>query len=241
MEKGVTIGITRGRDPQKTENYRRWLTSSDVDVRVVDLNSVAEPVDEVVPMLDGVVLTGGSDVNPERYGREDASDVCTGIDIDRDALETTVFELATTNSVPILGICRGLQMINVLRGGTLIPHLPDSIPGSESHQKNAGVDSEHDVTVIPGSMLYKAVGELGGTVNSAHHQAIDRVAEGLTVSARSEDGVIEAVEPIDPNGRGYLLAVQWHPERMRDLQSPFSRNLLTAFLFEAESRSTLAL
>lgn len=241
MNSSVSIGLSRGRDFGKIENYRRWLTSTEVEVRIVDLNTHAEQLEEVVPVLDGVVLTGGSDVAPAQYGRPDAYDLCSDVDEERDALEASVFELAISNSVPTLGICRGLQIINVLRGGALIPHLPDTMPGTEIHQKSNGVDQEHDVHVVPGSVLYKAVGEISGTVNSAHHQAIDRLAEGLMVSARSDDGVIEAIEPIDPVGGGYLLGVQWHPERMANQESPFSRNLLHAFLFEAVSRRTLTL
>jgi len=207
-------------------------------VHVVDLADCAEPL-IAVDQLDALVLSGGSDVNPARYGQPEVMDLCRDIDDVRDDLETSVFEAAERRHLPILGICRGMQMINVLKGGTLIPDLPVEVPGGESHQKIDGHDQTHRVTVVPGSVLFKAVGELEGMVNTAHHQGVGRVAEGFVVSARSDDGVIEAIEPLDPSGRHYVIAVQWHPERMDDPESPFSRKLLEQFLFEGASRRIL--
>lgn len=228
----LTIGLTHARDLQRMENYVRWLTSSEIDVQVVDLNNTPE-LPGMVPTLDAVVLAGGGDLDPRLYGKPDEAERCEGIDSERDRLEAVVFSAATEACVPVLGICRGLQAINVFSGGTLHAHLPDVVDGSGIHQKEQGADREHEITVEPGSLLYKGVLQTSGTVNSAHHQGIDVLADGFVASAWSTDSIIEAVERIDPSGKGYVLGVQWHPERMQDRQNSFSKGLLYQFLFEA--------
>lgn len=166
----------------------------------------------VVTSLDGLIVAGGADVDPARYGQEPHPR--TGAPrTDRDVWEDALLTEAIAIELPFLGICRGAQVLNVALGGTLHQHLPDVV-GSERYQPSPAVFGDGEVTVEPGSRLAAMVGTVGadaGTlpVHYYHHQALDQVADGLTVTARSEDGVIEAVE-LDSVPFG--VAVQWHPE-----------------------------
>jgi putative glutamine amidotransferase len=171
----------------------------------VELTRDADPRG-VVERIDGLILSGGADVDPARYGAE--PDVNLGsIEPDRDEWELALFHAARERGVPILGICRGAQLTNVALGGTLRQHLEAS-EGSGHPQWDADVRAAaHEVNVVPDSLLSKVVDAHIG-VNSLHHQAIDQLGEGLVASAYAPDGVIEAVELPGEN----LLAVQWHPE-----------------------------
>jgi putative glutamine amidotransferase len=167
-------------------------------------------VDRVLDGIDGLIVTGGKDVDPARYGQE-PHPTTDQPRLDRDAWEDALLRGAIDRKLPFLGICRGAQVLNVALGGTLLQHLPDVV-GSTKYNLGGGVFNEVGVEVEPDSEL----GELiGGTANVKvyHHQSIDRVADGLTVTARSDDGIIQAVE-FDSVPFG--LAVQWHPEESQD-------------------------
>ncbi len=163
--------------------------------------------------LDGLIVAGGADVDPARYGQEPHPR--TGAPrTDRDAWEDALLTEAIAIELPFLGICRGAQVLNVALGGTLHQHLPDVV-GSERYQPSPAVFGEGEVTVEPDSRLAALIGAGSGRlaetlpVHYYHHQALDDVADGLVVTARSEDGVIEAVEL---DGVPFGLGVQWHPE-----------------------------
>jgi putative glutamine amidotransferase len=163
----------------------------------------------VVASLDGLIVAGGADVDPTRYGQEPHPR--TGAPrTDRDAWEDALLAEAIAIELPFLGICRGVQVLNVALGGTLHQHLPDVV-GSERYQPSPAVFGSGEVTVEPESRLAALLGSDVETlpVHYYHHQALDDVADGLTVTARSEDGVIEAVEL---DGVPFGLGVQWHPE-----------------------------
>ncbi|MEV0369761.1 gamma-glutamyl-gamma-aminobutyrate hydrolase family protein [Streptomyces sp. NPDC050636] len=155
----------------------------------------------VVGRLDGLVIAGGADVAPARYGAQPHPR--TGPpSLDRDAWELALIEAALAGGVPMLGICRGLQLLNVALGGTLVQHL-------DGHAGPPGVFEQHDIKPCPGTLLAGALPE-PVSVPTYHHQSVDRLGSGLLASAYAEDGTIEALEL--PDARGFTLAVQWHPE-----------------------------
>jgi putative glutamine amidotransferase len=169
-----------------------------------------EIVSHVLDRLDGLIVTGGRDVDPARYG-QDPHPTTDAPSPERDAWEDALLRGAIERELPFLGICRGAQVLNVALGGTLVQHLPDLV-GSTKYQLGEGNFNDVPVEVQEGSELSELVG--GGVIGKMyHHQSIDRVADGLTVSGRTADGVIEAVE-LDSVPFG--IAVQWHPEESQD-------------------------
>jgi len=162
--------------------------------------------------LDGVIVSGGPDVNPDRYGQ--VPHPKTGHPRDRrDEIEATLLEAATTVEVPTLAICRGLQVLNVLRGGTLLQHLPDVV-GHGGHVPDPRGHGAHSVRVEPGTLLAELVGWEHADVPTHHHQAVDRLGEGLVATAWAEDGTVEGVED---RSVPFLVGVQWHPEAGEDV------------------------
>lgn len=168
------------------------------------------PVADLVSELDGIVLPGGGDVAPELYGAEPAAE-SGGVDIERDRAEIALLAAATAAGLPILAVCRGIQLLNVARGGTLIQHLPavTSEPHLVVERRSELV---HNVHIDPDSELRKIVGVDDLGVNTLHHQAVDRVGDGLRAVAWAEDGIIEGLEDRDRR----IVAVQWHPEQLPD-------------------------
>jgi putative glutamine amidotransferase len=160
----------------------------------------------VIGRLDGLVVAGGADVDPARYDQE-AGPHTTATRPERDAAEIALLESALTRDLPLLAICRGMQLLNVLLGGTLLQHVPD-VPGTEPHQLGLGLFAERTVTTAEGSAVGRILGP-ATTVDCHHHQALDRIAAGVTASAWADDGLVEAVELPD---RRFCLGVQWHPE-----------------------------
>lgn len=158
---------------------------------------------------DGLLLLGGPDVDPARYGAERGPHTEPPVHL-RDEVEVALVEEATRRDLPTLGICRGMQLINVARGGTLEQHLPDRL-GNDEHRRTTGTfdGNEHAIEIAGGSRAAFSVGGEKTSVHSHHHQAVDQVGKGLFVSGRSPDGVPESIE--DP-GMRFLLGVQWHPE-----------------------------
>ncbi len=222
MKEKITIGIT---DCSKYANYQRWI-ENESGATVVKLSYRDNNIDDV-RKCDGVILSGGEDVHPRFYGKNEYLEFCDEIDEQRDEFEWKVLEYTEKNKLPVLGICRGLQVANVFFGGTLIPDIP--VFGKFDHSRTESDDRYHLVQVDPNSQLRDIVGASSGETNSAHHQAADRIGKGLIVNALSADGVIEAMER--KNGQGaFLQLVQWHPERMKNLDSAFSRNIRGKFI-----------
>jgi putative glutamine amidotransferase len=166
--------------------------------------------DAVLDGLDGLILAGGADIDPASYGAEPHR--CTGgTSPERDAAEIPLARRALERDVPLLGICRGMQLLNVAYGGTLIQHLPDDV-GHGDHRRRLGSfdGADHDVRLAPGSLAARACGELLHATKSHHHQGVDRLGDGLVASGWSVlDDLVEAIEA--PDAR-WALGVQWHPE-----------------------------
>lgn len=165
----------------------------------------AEP-EAVVELLSGLIMSGGSDIDPALHGASAGEHSTAGINGERDRFELALLEAALTVELPVLAICRGMQLLNIVRGGTLETHLPTA----ERHLHTPGVFSDHEVTLEPGSAVARAAGAQSLSVRSHHHQGIGRLGDGLVVSGRSDpDGVIEAIEL---PGRDHVLGVLWHTE-----------------------------
>lgn len=186
-----------------------------------DAELVEDP-DEVLDLIDGLVLVGGADIDPASYGQE-AHEATVETVPERDAFEIALVNAAIERGKPVLGICRGMQLINVARGGTLLQHLPEHF-GHGEHLRSVGSfdGADHEVILRAGSLAASAAGETEHATKSHHHQGIDRLGEGLVVSGHSTlDELPEAIEmerspsadPSDyPSARRFVLGVQWHPE-----------------------------
>ena len=205
------IGLTACR---KIEDYRQAVLHVGGEVRVVDPSM---EVGEVIGSIDGLLLTGGEDVAPARYGEEPHPSV-VDVDTARDEFEIALIGEARRRSLPIFAICRGIQMLNVACGGTLVQDIPSEVAGALEHSwtvpPHKPYDLAHEVWVDKDTLLARLIRErLSDTdaceANSRHHQAVKQIAPGFRVSATAPDGVIEAIE--DPAAR-FCLGVQWHPE-----------------------------
>jgi putative glutamine amidotransferase len=169
-----------------------------------------DAVEETLDALDGLIFSGGSDIDPTLYGA-DLHPETTGVRPDRDRGELALMEAALARDLPILAVCRGFEVMNVARGGDLVQHLPDVV-GHEDHKHTPGVFADHDVDVSADSRLGTLVGDRA-PVKSHHHQGIGRVGDGLEPVAWAEDGTVEGLE--DPTRR-FALGVLWHPEEGED-------------------------
>jgi len=182
-------------------------------------------IEEILDALDGLLFSGGADLDPESYGAE-AHPATTGTRPARDWAELALLEGALARDMPVLAVCRGSQVLNVARGGDLVQHLPDVV-GSELHREVSGVFSEHAVRVDPSSRVPDV-----GTVKSHHHQGFGRLGDGLREVAWADDGTVEAVE--DPDRR-FAVGVLWHPEAGEDARL-FDALVLEAARYHAEKK-----
>ena len=212
MSKLVAVSGTRRTDEGRervTLNtaYVRALAGAGLVPLVVPPILAPEAACSALDQVQGLVLTGGEDVDPARYGAAPHSRLGE-VDPLRDALELALIAGARARRLPILAICRGIQIVNVALGGTLYQDLPTERPGAIAHSDTR---SRHGLQIEPGSLMHRTLGAVSATVNSRHHQAIRDLAPPLRASAWSEDGVIEGAE-LGGAGDPWLLAVQWHPE-----------------------------
>jgi putative glutamine amidotransferase len=184
----------------------------------------------VLEPFDGLALIGGGDVDPARYGQPEHPDVY-GMEREREALEIDLLLEADRVAMPVLGVCRGLQLVNVAFGGTLHQHLPD-LPGLDRHGVPGGPRLVHEVKVAESSRLHEACGQTTLDATSSHHQGIDRLGEGLVPVAWTGDGLVEAIERQD----GWVVAVQWHPEETA-ATNPAQQGLFDAFAEQARRRA----
>ena len=173
---------------------------------------IGDGLGETLEVLDGLIFSGGSDLEPEMYG-QDAHEETYGTVRERDEAELALLSAALEHDMPVLAICRGSQVLNVALGGDLVQHLPEVV-GDEKHKHTPGVFADHDVEVEPGTRIGELLGDRA-PVKSHHHQGFGRLGTGLVEAARAEDGTIEAVE--DPSRR-FALGVLWHPEAGEDLK-----------------------
>ena len=222
--KPLRIALSSG-----SENYVKWVHRGDSTAEIIDLKGMH--VDTALKLLatcDAIVFTGGEDVVPAYYGKATDSARCES-NPGRDSLEMALIREAGKLKMPIFGVCRGQQILNVALGGTLIIDIPSDHPGNVIHRMDDYLRCFHSVSVVNGSQLQAVVKADTGWVTSNHHQAIEKPAPGLRISAWSHDSIAEAIEWSDPAGKPFFMAVQWHPERM-DAQNPLSTPLMKDFL-----------
>jgi putative glutamine amidotransferase len=229
-------GIPEGLPHSWVMNHRYFMALTSVGAvpwMVPLLDTDQDTLRAIYDNLDGVFIAGGVDVDPSSYG-EDRDELCGRTDLPRDIVEMTFTRWALDEGKPFLGICRGMQVMNVVQGGTLYQDTTAYFPGSIKHDyfPNAGFERDflaHHVDVDPSTRLHAAFGEERVMVNSMHHQGIRQLGDNLLASAFSPDGLIEAVE--SPNG-SFAVGVQWHPEMLID-SDPGTHRLYRAFMDEA--------
>lgn len=180
----------------------------------------------VLDAVDGLVLTGGEDVDARHYHATPHS--ANGpVHAARDAAELALARAARDRGKPTLAICRGIQVVNVAFGGTLLQDIPSEVGATINHDPNARTTRVHTVDLTPDSSIAKVAGTTRLDVNSSHHQSVDRVAAGFRVTGRAPDGVVEAMESTDP--QWWMVGVQWHPEELIETPEDWDRRLFEAF------------
>ena len=214
------------------DNYITWIKNVNPEAEIVVMYDIAkDSLEMVFDECTALLLTGGRDVYPGRYGKEYDTARCGKFDFYRDSLEFWLIEDAMEREMPILGVCRGQQILNVAMGGTLYVDIPSDINSFVHHRCTDWKNCHHSVKVLPNNLLSQISGVSNGKVTTNHHQAIDRIADDFKVLAVSNDGIIESIGWKDTLDKPFLIAVQWHPERMDTLNmlsAPIARKFLEA-------------
>jgi putative glutamine amidotransferase len=232
MKKKIGISYTR----TNFHNYPAWFSKEDLgdDLELVILSFEENNVSDIYE-CDGFVLTGGIDIDPAFYGGKEIYDNRPSeFQTDRDQFEATIYRYAKKKWLPVLGICRGMQLIHVLEGGRMQQDLGEL----NAVHKNDGADKQHTIEITKGSLLHTISGQLEGSVNSAHHQALEfqwtmneHFAINSCIRGPGHHLVVEGFEYRDKYNHPWLLCVQWHPERMNDKETnPLSQKIKEAFL-----------
>lgn len=232
MSKTIKIGVSFSET--KYPNYAAWIRDEEAGIEVVELSWETQNLDDL-HLCQGLLLTGGLDMDPWFYdpGLLNYPNQPKEWNRSRDEFELELFGLAQSLKMPVLGICRGLQLVNIALGGTLIMDL--ELDGQQNHRNMDGIDYIHPILLTENTLLKSVCGIQQGIANSAHHQAIDQVAESLLVNCYSDDGIIEGAEWKDKKGHPPMLCVQWHPERIQNKESnPLSQNIKEWFFEEAK-------
>ena len=232
----VTASIRPEGDTRRvrlTAAYVTALERAGLIPLIVPPLSSADAAASVLDSVAGLVLTGGEDVDPARYG-EKRHEKVVSVNAARDATEAALVEEARARGTPVLAICRGIQILNVALGGSLVQDIPTQCESTIDHdEEGARTSRSHEISIEPGSLIAKAVGTEHCSVNSFHHQSVKRVADGMRVTARSPDGIIEGIESTDEDW--WAMGVQWHPEEMTESAEPWDRGLFKAFAKQLES------
>lgn len=193
---------------KSSKNYINWITND--NVIILDAYTIKN-TDSILKLADGIILTGGEDINPLEYNNTTNLKVCGDINYKRDTLERKLFDFALENKIPLIGVCRGMQMMNVASGGTLYGDIPTEIGTEVIHRNNGEV--HHEIALCDTSTLIFPIDTDTIMVNSWHHQGLKIIPNHLRVIARSFDGLAEAVV-MDTSIHPFMIAVQFHPERL---------------------------
>ncbi len=209
--------------------YPEWLTGIEPSLEIVKVSYLLNNLDEV-NAVDGVLLTGGGDIHPQYYGRPEAIEIVEEVNEHRDEFEFKLVDRALERDLPIMAVCRGMQLLNVALGGSIIVDLRTA--GYNDHRSPMDAPNVHPVHIDPHAMLYFAAGTPQVEINTLHHQALDKLGRGIKAVAISPDGVVEAVEWAHKDNMPFMLGVQWHPERHAGTE--LSRNIGMLFLKDVQ-------
>jgi gamma-glutamyl-gamma-aminobutyrate hydrolase PuuD len=232
----ITIGFTRASAEDKYQLYVKWLKS--VNPSFEYINFYGMDIQDALTALrkcSGLVITGGADVHPSHYGKGEEESRCE-CDPARDILEFALIEKALELKLPILAICRGEQILNVSQGGDLIVDIPADQGNSIKHSSDDSQLIYHSINIDISSNLYRVIRTTSFDIVSVHHQAVKTLAPCFRPTAYAGDGIIEAFEWSKPEGKGYLNAVQWHPEK-GDYHNALSQAIAKDFIEKANSFS----
>lgn len=223
--------------------HEKWLSNSvgNTNFKCINLYAVKnkDSVNLLLKKADGIIIAGGVDVNPSLYGKQDEIERCGITNPHRDSLEQKMIRYAIKNKTPLLGICRGHQILNVSEGGSLIIDIPTDT-GSKYLHRDSRKAKEHKSTAVyhkiyikRNTFLYNIVKVDSGTGYSNHHQAIEKLASGYIISAYAKDKIAESIEPVDTLLHPFILGVQWHPEAM-DVKNPLSGRIGRKFMYKVK-------
>lgn len=230
----IRIAISKEKPASSVQNYSGWLERYSNEIEWFNLYPLG--IDSAINLLktcEGILLTGGEDVFPGLYGKIDDTARCGSIDTYRDSLEIALINYAIENNMPLIGVCRGLQIINVALNGSLVVDIPTDFESAVIHRQADWQNCFHPVYLVDATHLNVISEGHQDSVASNHHQGIDLLGEGLQISAYSADSLPEAIEWSIRGDKSLLMAVQWHPERM-DTLDMLSAPIAMQFITEAE-------
>jgi len=238
----VTIVLSK---QNSSSSYRNFIEKIDTTISISWVNAYTLPLSQLAVELekaDGIIMTGGVDIHPSLYGKSFDTIRCETIDIQRDEVEKVLLDYALESGTPCLGICRGLQFMNVHLGGSLHPNLPDTL--SDIHRGKDGSSTEHEVYVTKKLGALDIQNEEISAPVSCHHQGIARLADDLEAWAIAPDGLIEGIRHSDTTSHPFFIGVQWHPERSgpsNSLAIPIGVGFLNAVLYETSHVNNISL
>jgi len=234
MLTNIKIGLTYTGSDEKHGYYVNWLKGND-DIEIIRLSAEDDNL-HLVKEVDAIVLSGGVDAHPQSYGSNNTSypNAPAAFQVARDEFETATFLLTQQLHIPVLGVCRGMQLINCILGGDLIQDIGEE---ANNNHRNQGDDKKHPVRILPDTLLGEITSQQQDDANSAHHQCVNHLGKELMVNAQSTDGIIEGIEWADKSEKPFLLGIQWHPERMFKLNlqaSTLSKNIREYFINQVQ-------
>ncbi len=229
----LKIAISKEKSDKSTTKYSDWLLNQDSTIDIHFMYSMG--IDSSLSILEscnGLLVTGGEDVFPGYYGKIDDTARCGSFDRYRDSLEMALIDRAIELNIPIFGVCRGEQIININRGGTLYIDIPTDFDSTVAHHQSDWSRGYHPVWLVEGTDIYNLCGELQNReIVSSHHQGIEILGKGLVITSYAADSMPESIEWADNMEHPYLMATQWHPEAMdynHSLSEPLARSFLAA-------------
>jgi len=235
QDQDLIIAISKAKPMEYYGNYSTWVKKEVPNASIINMYELG--VDSALAALDycnGLIISGGADVYPEWYGKLSDTARCGDFDRYRDTLEIELIRKAIEHNIPLLGICRGEQIINVTLGGSLVIDIPSDHDTLVQHRQDDWQNCYHSVDLVETSLTSLLLNKKSGIVNSNHHQAIDQLANDLMISSKAKDGIAESVEWKIKEDKGFLMAVQWHPERLDTVHPEMSLPILKAFIDETK-------